>query len=278
MSPAEPKSQELNLKPATITLTTDFGTGDSYVAQMKGVIAGIAPHARVIDGTHDLPAQNVLAAAVVLDSMVDAFTDGTIHLVVVDPGVGTGRAAVAVKTSRFTLVGPDNGVFTLVLERYPPTAIVRLTDEAYHRDSVSVTFHGRDIFAPVAGYLANGVAIERLGEPVTTLVNLNIPEPREAGSRLTGVVLVADHFGNLVTNLSRDRCDVWLGQRDMAGVVISVKGYEIGAVRRTYADVEPGEAVAYFGSSGRLELAVRNGSAREKFGEQVSVTLCVTKP
>ncbi len=277
MPPAPLITEDPSLKPPVITLTTDFGTTDTYVAQMRGVIAGITPGARVIDGTHELPAQQILAGAVALDSMVDAFSDGTIHVVVVDPGVGSGRAAVAVRTSRFTLVGPDNGVFTLTLDRTPPTAIIRLTDEAYHRVPVSPTFHGRDIFAPVAAHLARGVAIESLGEPATTLVNLNIPQPSETNDAMTAVVLLADRFGNLITNLTRDRYDAWLARAGAKSVTVSLKKQAVGRVREAFADVEPGEPVAYFGSSGRLELAVCNGSAKETFGEKVSVTLCATR-
>lgn len=261
-----------------ITLTTDFGSADSYVAQMKGVIAGIAPHTRVIDGTHDIPPQNILAGALAVDAIVDAFPDGAIHVVVVDPGVGSERAAVAVRTSRFTLIGPDNGVFTLVLDRYPPTEIIRLTEPAYHRAPVSPTFHGRDVFAPVAAHLANGVTIEKLGESVTTLVNLDIPQPSETPDGLTAVVLLGDRFGNLTTNLTRGRYDAWLAQTHAGSATVSVKGREIGPVRQTYADVEPGDPVAYFGSSGRLELAVRNGSARCALGDACRVTLRAAKP
>jgi len=261
----------------TITHTTDFGTADTFVAQMKGVIDGIAPGVRVIDGTHQLPAQHVLAGAVALDSMLDAFADGTIHVVVVDPGVGSERAAVAVRTSRFTLVGPDNGVFTLALDRYPPAAIIRLTEEACQRVPVSPTFHGRDIFAPVAAHLARGVAIEKLGEPAATLVNLNIPQPIETRDTLTAVVLLADRFGNLITNLTRGCYDAWLARAGTGCVTVSLKRREIGRVQQTFADVAPGEPVAYFGGSGRLELAVRNGSAKETFGDKASVTLCATR-
>lgn len=256
-----------------ITLTTDFGTTDTYVAQMKGVIAGIASDARVIDGTHDIPPQDILAGAIALDSLVDVFPDGTIHVAVVDPGVGSQRAAVAVKTERFTLVGPDNGLFTLVLDRYPPTAIVSLTNPDYHRDPVSATFHGRDIFAPVAAHLAAGIAIHKLGEPVNTLINLNIPQPEASSDGLSVLTLTADRFGNLITNLTQAFFSDWLTRANAKGVTVSVKGHVIGPVRRTFADVQPGEPVAYFGSSGRLELAVRNGSAKDMTGELPRVTL-----
>lgn len=259
-----------------ITLTTDFGTTDTYVAQMKGVIAGIAPDARVIDGTHDIPAQDILAGAIALDTLVDAFPDGTIHVAVIDPGVGSQRGAVAVKTERFTLVGPDNGLFTLVLDRYPPTAIVSLTNTDYHRDTVSPTFHGRDLFAPVAAHLANGVPIRQLGEPANTLVNLNIPQPEATADGLAVITLTADRFGNLITNLTQPVYHDWLDRTHADGASVSVKGHAIGPVRRTFADVQPGEPIAYFGSSGRLELAVRNGSAKDALGELPRVMLRAT--
>lgn len=265
--PADPPTnRNADLKPP-ITLTTDFGAADTYVAQMKGVIAGIVPGVRVIDGTHGIPAQDILAGAIALDSIVDAFPDGAIHVVVVDPGVGSERAAVAVKTERFVLVGPDNGLFTLVLDRYPPTAIVNLNNPTWHRVPVSPTFHGRDIFAPVAAHLASGTPINQLGEPATTLVNLNIPGVEMTPRGLTAVTLTADRFGNLVTNLTRKYFDGWLSEVGAEGVVVSAKRYTIGPIRQTFTDVEPGELVAYFGSSGRLELAMRNGSAYELLGK-----------
>ncbi len=250
-----------------ITLTTDFGITDTYVAQMKGVIARIAPDACVVDATHDIPPQDILAGAVALDSLVDAFPDGTIHVAVIDPGVGSDRAAVAVRAERFTLVGPDNGLFTLVLDRYPPTSIVSLTNPDYHRDAVSPTFHGRDLFAPVAAHLANGVPIKQLGEPATTLVHLNIPRPEATADGLSVLILTADRFGNLVTNLTQPFFNDWLARTNADGAVVSVKGHTIGPVRRTFADVQPGEPVAYFGSSGRLELAIRHGSASDVLGK-----------
>lgn len=260
-----------------ITLTTDFGTTDTYVAQMKGVIAGIAPDVRVIDATHGIPARDILAGAIALDSLVDAFPVGTIHVAVVDPGVGSQRAAVAVKTERFTLVGPDNGLFTLALDRYPPTAIVGLTNTDYQRESVGPTFHGRDLFAPAAAHLANGVPINKLGEPATTLVNLNIPQPEATADGLIVVTLMADRFGNLITNLTQPRFNDWLARVNADGATVSVKGHAIGPMRHTFADVQPGEPVAYFGSSGRLELAVRNGSARDVLGKADKIKV-VLKP
>lgn len=260
-----------------ITLTTDFGTSDTYVAQMKGVIAGIAPDARIVDATHGIPAQDVLAGAIALDSLVDAFPGGTIHVAVVDPSVGSRRAAVAVRTERFTLVGPDNGLFTLVLDRHPPTAIVQLTHPDYHRLPVSPTFHGRDVFAPAAAHLANGVPIHQLGVAVTTLVNLNVPQADETPQGLIAVVLTTDHFGNLTTNLTRSQYDGWLVRSGSDGANVYIKGRAIGPIMHTFADVEPGDPVAYFGGSGRLELAVRHGSAHCALGDPKGIRI-VLKP
>ena len=254
------KPQDSSPKPL-ISLTTDFGTQDTYVAQMKGVIAGIAPDAKVIDATHHLPPHDLFAGALALDTLVDAFPDGTIHVAVIDPGVGSDRAAVAVKTESFMLIGPDNGLFTLVLERYPPTAIVRLTNPDYHRIPVSQTFHGRDIFAPAAAHLANGVDLKSLGESATTLVNLNIPTPEVTGNSLTARILYIDRFGNLITNLRREDYETWLSQTNKTNINSRIKKHKLGPLRCTFAEVEQGEPLIYFGSSDRLEVAIREGSA-----------------
>ncbi len=272
MTPAALTPQAPSLKPL-VTLTTDFGLSDTYVAQMKGVFAGISPDVRVVDATHGIPPQDVVAGALALDAIVDTFPDGTIHVVVVDPGVGSDRAAVAVRTDRFILIGPDNGLFTLVLDRYPPASIVQLTNVDYHRATVSATFHGRDVFAPVAAHLANGVPFQALGEPVNTLVNLNIPQAAETAQGMVAVVLGKDHFGNLVTNLTRTHYDGWLERKNSNSATVSIKGRVIGSVRGTFTDAEPGDPVAYFGSSGRLELAVRDGSASCALGSDIRVTL-----
>lgn len=237
-----------------ITLTTDFGTADTFVAQMKGVILGIAPQARIVDITHHIPPQDVTTAALALDDTVDAFADGAIHVVVVDPGVGGSRAAIAVRTDRFTLIGPDNGVFSAVLARHTVHRGVTLTNPAYHRHPTSATFHGRDIFAPVAGHLAAGCAFDDLGKGHSQLVTLDLPAPKPIADGLELRVLRIDHFGNLLTNLKQADCPA-------GPVVVQVGMVTVRGIRRTFADVSPGDAVAYFGSGGRLEIAVRNGDA-----------------
>lgn len=254
---------------ALITLTTDFGSADPYVGVMKGVILGIAPGARLVDLTHDLPPRHILAAALTLEAAVPHMPDGTIHLAVVDPGVGSTRRAVAVKTDRALFVAPDNGLLSLVLRHDAPRGeihAVELTNSAYHRRPVSATFHGRDIFAPVAAHLAAGAALEELGPCLApeALVRLELPQPtRGSDGSLTCHVLHADRFGNLVTSLRREVFERLMPAASSAAVRLRIADREIIGLSRTFADVPEEELVAYFGSSDRLEIAVRDGSAAE---------------
>lgn len=250
-----------------ISLTTDFGLIDTYVGQMKAVIAGIAPFATVIDMTHSVPPQNVLAGAYCMETVLDAFAPGTIHVGVVDPGVGTQRAAIAVKTDAGVFIGPDNGLFSVVLERTTFHKAVQLTNAAYHRPIVAPTFHGRDIFAPVAAHLAAGASFDDLGEPIHELVTLQLPQPMEGdvGGLLLHIVLV-DGYGNLITDLTRDRFDQWLATTDKAAgdVTLSSGKYKVRGIQETFGAVDTGQPIAYFGSRGRLEIAVRNRSAAKE--------------
>lgn len=248
-----------------ITLTTDFGLTDSYVGQMKGVILSIAPQATIVDLCHGIRPQDVLAGAIALESAVGSFPPGTIHVAVVDPTVGSGRAALAVQTDLGLFIGPDNGLFTAVLARWPARAAVKLTNPAFHRQPVSPTFHGRDVFAPVAAHLAVGTPLHALGEPATDLVQLDLPhpEPIDSGARLTLHVLYADHFGNLVTDLAADFFDRWRRSHGSGHVTIQIESVRIDRISTTYSDVCEGRFLAYFGSSGRLEIALRNGSAAD---------------
>ncbi len=279
------------LSPPIITLTTDFGLSDTYVGTMKGVILGIAPQARLIDLTHAIAPQNVLEASLRLATACPYFPTGTIHLVVVDPGVGSERAAVVVETETYRFVAPDNGVLTAPLRRTPAQRIVRLGEaaRAYYRHPVSATFHGRDLFAPIAAHLAAGVSLEALEDRdvSATLIELPIPEPqaeREAGQRaqLRLHVLYTDRFGNLITDLTPERWAAWLqevapGQEAAPTAQAEI---EIGAARwqgimRTFAEVAPGSPLAYWGSAGYLEIAVRDGNAARTFGLTSGDTLLV---
>ncbi|MFP4143700.1 MAG: SAM hydrolase/SAM-dependent halogenase family protein [Phycisphaeraceae bacterium] len=265
-----------------ITLLTDFGLRDPYVGQMKGVIAGIAPEARVVDLTHLVPPQDLVAGAVALDAAVDAFEAGAVHVAVVDPGVGTQRRAIAVRTRDFFLVGPDNGIFTLVLDRHPARQIVRLSNRTYHYRAAdgpaSSTFHGRDVFAPAAAHLEAGVSIDALGEPMDKLVRLDLPRPKIGERAITAHVLAADHFGNLFTDLTAGQLVDWLGETARDAVELRVGDAVIRGISRTFADVEPGEPVAYVGSGGRLEIAVRNGHAEDALDAGPGAAVHLARP
>jgi hypothetical protein len=267
-----------------ITLTTDFGTADGYVGAMKGVIARLAPEAQVVDITHEIPAQDILAGALALETACPFFPPETIHVAVIDPGVGTSRAAVAIQTPHAFFVGPDNGIFDLVLGagtrrrkqrvsedsslRFSAWTAVRLTNASYYRPQVSSTFHGRDIFAPVAAHLARGVMLSELGEPIKDLVSLALPEPEKSRGGLKLHVLRADHFGNLITDLTAQEYKRWNPKN--AAVAIEIGTRRIAGLSSTFADVAPGEPVAYFGSGGRLEIAVRNGDAAKTLSAELA--------
>jgi S-adenosyl-L-methionine hydrolase (adenosine-forming) len=244
---------------AIITLTTDFGDADGYVGAMKGVILSLAPHATVIDISHAVPAQQVRHAARVLATAAPFFPPGTIHVAVVDPGVGSQRRGIALQTPTAMFVGPDNGLFSPFLRA--GIACVALTNPAAHHHPVSATFHGRDIFAPVAAHLSNDMPLAALGPAVDDPVMWSEPQPqRLPGGRLRAQVIYVDRFGNLVTNV---------GPLSGGGDVRVRIGGTALLVRRTYANVEPGELVALIGSSGYLEIAVRDGSAAERLGMDV---------
>jgi len=262
-----------------ITLTTDFGTADGYVGVMKGVMLSIAPGVRLVDLSHEVPPQDVRRAAFVLYTAVPFFPPDTVHLAVVDPGVGTDRRAIAVQVPQGFLVGPDNGLFTYVLAEAEEWRAVELRDPAYRLPQVSGTFHGRDIFAPAAAHLARGVPMERLGPPVPDPVLLPLPRLEVREDRLEGEVLYIDRFGNVVTSIGRLR---WAGnglvldaafrraapplRLAAAGAVVKVGGRTIQGVRRTYGEVAVGESLALVGSTGFLEIAVRQGDAARTLG------------
>lgn len=234
-----------------ITLLTDFGTADGYVGEMKGVLAARAPGVPIIDIAHDVIPQDVDAARLALARFWRRFPEGTVHLVVVDPGVGGDRAAIAVASAGRMLVGPDNGVLSPAL-LLPAARAVRLEVP----DAAAPTFHGRDVFAPAAAALARGAALEDLGEPLTDPRIRRTPEPRRlADGGIEGEIITIDRFGNCVTNLLAPR-----------GGDCSAAERGLGPVRRTYADVPSGTAVALVGSSGLLEIAVRDGSAAATLG------------
>lgn len=236
-----------------VTLTTDFGTRDSYVAAMKGVILDIARAARLVDVSHEVAAHDVTEAALALEAVVPFFPPGTVHLAVVDPGVGTERRGLAVAAGTALFVGPDNGIFTPFLDG-PDWRAFELTASEYRLRAVSRTFHGRDVFAPAAAHLALGLPPRRLGPPLDDPVRLHWPTVREAHGAVAGTVLHVDRFGNLVTSVRADAFE------SFGPVTVRIAGRALPFVG-TYGELTEGQAGALIGGSGRLEIAVREGSA-----------------
>lgn len=242
-----------------ITLTTDFGVRDAYVGTMKGVILGINPEATIVDLCHEIVPQDVRQGALALYNACRYFPVGTIHVAVVDPGVGSERRPIAVGTSQAVFVGPDNGVFSLVVggwERRSEVTIVHLTEPRFWLPEVSSTFHGRDIFSPVAAHLSLGVPLEALGQVVDDMVRLSLPQPevRDDGTILAQVLRI-DRFGNVITSVPEGL----VAEEDVSAVEIG--GRQISRLSHTYSQVESGALVALIGSEGFLEVAVRDGNA-----------------
>jgi hypothetical protein len=237
-----------------ITLLTDYGTSDSYVAEVKGVLLSRAPGATLVDITHEIGPGDVAAAGYILARAWVTFPPGTVHLAVVDPGVGTGRAALALRTREHAFVGPDNGIFGGVI-RGAEVQAVQLPTPA----GASATFHGRDIFAPAAASLAMGEALETLGPRYSAIPRrLSGVAPHYEGKTVIGEVIHVDRYGNLVTNLT--------GEYVPAYAVLEAESLLIGPLRSTFGDVEKGALLAYIGSGGTVEIAVRDGSASRRLG------------
>lgn len=246
-----------------ITLTTDFGDADPYVAQLKGVLLSEGPaDLRVVDLSHALPPQDLRAAALFVEAALPRFPAESVHVVVVDPGVGSGRHILLVRWASQWIVAPDNGLLTRLLQLQPADEVLALRPKASAGDGVAPTFHGRDLFAPAAAALAGGAPAATLGEPLASPVRLPLPFPSMQGDRLVAQVLHVDHFGNLICNVRRAQVEA-LG----AGAVHArVGGERIGPLRSHYAEVAVGEPVLLWDSAGRLEVAVRNGNAAERLG------------
>ena len=239
---------------AILTLLTDFGTADSYVGEIRGVLLSLAPGTTLIDLSHAVPPGQVAAGAYVLQRCWPRFPAGTIHLAVVDPGVGTTRVGVAVRAAGHFFVGPDNGLFGGVRDVGDVTVIALPTPAG-----ASATFHGRDLFAPAAAALARGEPLESLGVPHPGPLQL-LPRatPHHEGKVVVGEVIHVDRFGNLVTNLTPDLVPGY--------AVLEAESLPIGPLRTTFGDVDAGSLVAYLGSGGTIEVAVRDGSAARRLG------------
>lgn len=243
-----------------VTLLTDFGLADSYVAEMKAAILSEGTDIRLVDISHLVPPGDIRAAQYLIRRSWPRFPVGTVHVVVVDPGVGSGRRAVAVRYQGHFFVGPDNGVFTPVLDGAEVVEL-RIPREA------SPTFHGRDVFAPAAARLAEGEPFQVLGPAAPAPVRVPMPEPRRRAGEVGGEVIYVDRFGTLISNIP----GAWLE----GASAVHVAGRLIGPLHRTFADVETGSLVAFVGSDGMLEIAVRDGSARERLGAGVGAAVRV---
>jgi S-adenosylmethionine hydrolase len=255
-----------------ITLTTDFGEGSPYVAAMKGVILSINPAVRIIDVTHAIPPQDVRRGAIVLDEVTPLYPPGTLHIAVVDPGVGTSRQIVYAEIGGHRYIGPDNGLFSRLAARLKPTKIRAITEERLFRRPVAPTFHGRDIMAPVAAHLSLGVDSDSLGPPVAALVALEWPGARKVANRIEGQVTAVDSFGNLVTNISRE---MLAGVPTDETVGVFCDEHETRGIFQAYAEQPPMTLIALIGSNDFLEIAIVDDSAAIMLGVGVGAPVHV---
>ncbi|UCF84911.1 MAG: SAM-dependent chlorinase/fluorinase [Desulfobacteraceae bacterium] len=246
-----------------ITLTTDFGFMDPYIGVMKGVILSINPEARVIDVGHQLKTGFIFQASTLIQEAYPFFPEGTVHVAVVDPGVGGDRRPIVVRTKAHLFVGPDNGIFWPIITAFPHVEIIHLRENKYFLPHISQTFHGRDIFAPVAAHLSRGIDPSEMGPGISNPVPLEFPSPQQRGDIMAGQVMRVDHFGNLITNVQRKELEKFLGSRRP---VITVGKLIVEGMHKRYGEALAGEALALIGSSDYLEIAVNLGRACDVTG------------
>jgi S-adenosyl-L-methionine hydrolase (adenosine-forming) len=258
---------------AIVTLTSDFGTQDHYVACMKGAILRINPKATLVDVTHDIVPQGIVQAAFVLRQIWSWFPAGTVHVVVVDPGVGTGRRILVGRYTDRIVVAPDNGILTLVHRDGQFQELRVVENRQYFAGPLSTTCHGRDVLAPAAAHITNGVRLNEFGPLIDRLELLSLPSPRRDGLGLVGEVLYVDHFGNLITNISVADVNAVAGRCGRLTVRLGER--VIGPIHATYGDVAVGEPVAMISSTVMLEIAVNRGNAAEAFDARVGTPVAV---
>lgn len=239
-----------------ITITTDFGTADGYQGVLEGIIAGINPNAQVVTISHQVPPGDIFGGWYLLKTHHCHFPPGTIHLAVVDPGVGTKRKIIAVTTSHYSFVAPDNGLLSFIPDK-EIVSIHSVTNRKYALPPISPVFHGRDIMAPAAAYLSHGIDPSCLGRKCLTMKRLGNTEPLRDGKILRGRVIWIDRFGNLITNIVAEKLP--------DNVAVKINGKILGPIHETFSDVKKGQPLAYIGSGGHLEIAVREGSAQDHF-------------
>ena len=263
---------------SVITLMTDFGIKDGNVGVMKGVIWGLCPTAQISDLSHMIGAQNIREAAYVLERSVPYFPKGSIHVVVVDPGVGTQRRPMAAHIGDWFYVGPDNGTITGLLERAEKEGwhadFVELDQAEYWLQNISYVFHGRDIFSPVAVHLANGVSLAKLGSSFTDPVRIEMPKPEKTPDGWRGEVIHIDHFGNISTNIRVG--DLGDAMKHKENIIVSIGDIEINGLVNTFGERSVGELIALIGSTGNLGIALVNGDAAAKLGVKQGNEILVT--
>lgn len=283
MTPAVELGGQVQATPAPIesrpiiTLLTDFGHQDPFVGIMKGVILGLCPSAVLVDLCHETVAYDVLTGSFLLQSAVRFFPSGTIHVAVVDPGVGGARRPILAHIDEQFFVAPDNGLLSYPMARGGIRAIHAITSREYFLQPVSASFHGRDVFAPVAGHLARGVPPERFGPEIHDAVRLPIPQPRcEASGALSGQVIRIDRFGNCITNIAREDIDAFVAGT-ARGVRVLVNGRNVGGFVQCFGNAGPGGRGAIIGSAGYLELFVERGSLAQQWGIAPGATVRLEK-
>jgi len=265
-----------------ITLTTDFGAADYYVGVMKGVILSINPDADIVDLTHEIGSYDILEAAFTLAQSYRFFPIDTIHLVVVDPGVGTARRPLLARSQAYRFVAPDNGVLSLIYEREEKVEVRHITADHYFLNPVSNTFHGRDVFAPVAAWLSRGIEVEKFGEPIIDYAKFTAPKPKRISENLVkGMALKVDKFGNIVTNITPDDVPQLFAENPPPFKII-INEQEITRLNLSYSMGKPSEVFAIVGSSGFLEICMNRGSAARTLGVgrgvEVGIILEATAP
>ncbi|NIM04200.1 MAG: hypothetical protein GTN65_00950 [Armatimonadetes bacterium] len=260
-----------------ITLLSDFGVSDPYAGMMKGVILSISPQARVVDLTNDIARHQILEGAVALEAAYRYFPKETIHLAVVDPGVGTARRAIACRAGEWFFVAPDNGLLTFILQDHSDFQMVSLEDPAFRLSRVSRTFAGRDIFAPAAAHLANEVSLETFGPPVTDPVMLEVPRPVLREDGIEAHILYIDRFGNGITDLREEEFESWHQGKGRRDIVTRAGESLIRGLSQSYSEAAEGNPLALFSSSQRLEIAINQGNAARRLslaaGDTIRLTL-----
>jgi S-adenosylmethionine hydrolase len=251
-----------------ITLTTDFGERDPYVAMMKGVILSLNPAARIVDITHQISAGKIYEGSTIIEQTYPYFPSGTVHVGVVDPGVGGKRRPIAVVADNHFFIGPDNGLFWPIIEVRQDVDVIHLRDKTYWMDTISSTFHGRDIFAPVAAHVSRGIDPFLLGDKIDNPIALTYPLPQKENDVLMGEVIRVDHFGNLITNITREGLGEFRGSKSC---VITIGSVVMKELRTAYNEVSEGEPLALIGSSNLLEIAVNRGRAISDLGTECGV-------